>query len=495
MVSLSAVLVAMAALSAPAPDSLEPLPTLRHLDLQATVDVAEASLTGTATLTLINRGSRPIATIPLLLNRLLRVEQVDNGTGMPLAWHQRLAEFEDFAAWQVRAVMVRPQVPLQPGGSTRVRVHYAGAIAPYTETGMQYVRDHVDPDFTILRADALAFPVVGSLSLARNRRATRADFTFATEVTVPRGLTVANAGAPGTRTEQGNAVTWRYRSTAPVPFLLIAIAPYQRLTDGGVTTFAFPADTGGARQLLAAANEAMDRFATWFGPLPSAARVTVIEIPSGWGSQASATGGIIQTAEAFGDPDQLPQLYHELSHLWNAHDVDLPSARWNEGLAMWLQYRMAREISAGYNADSALSVRLDRLRRAVASDTSWSTTPMLRFGDAGLTDRSYTLGAIGFALMNATLGDEEFFRRYRNYLQAHWQSGATFGGMLDALGRGAPTAVTQVADDWFRSTDWVRLVRGGDDLAALRARYAPEHAPQPGPPDTQGDPGRGGGIL
>ena len=68
----------------------------------------------------------------------------------------------------------------------------------------------------------------------------------------------------------------------------------------------------------------------------------MIEVPDGWGSQADVTC-ILQTAAAFRDPARLVEVYHEVSHLWNVPATDLPSPRWDEGLATFLQFRMADE--------------------------------------------------------------------------------------------------------------------------------------------------------
>jgi hypothetical protein len=52
---------------------------------------------------------------------------------------------------------------------------------------MRYVKDHVDPVFTILRSDAFAFPQPGVPSEAANRQAGLRNFDYDLHITVPPG--------------------------------------------------------------------------------------------------------------------------------------------------------------------------------------------------------------------------------------------------------------------------------------------------------------------
>jgi hypothetical protein len=114
-----------------------------------------------------------------------------------------------------------------------------------------------------------------------------------------------------------------------------------------------------------------------------------MEIPDGWGSQASLAGGIIQVAGAFRDSDRMQELYHELSHLWNAVDLDAPSPRWNEGLAMFLQGRLAREIDGWDGESAALDRTAARLLERCGSGEPCGSVPLRHYGDEELTDYSY----------------------------------------------------------------------------------------------------------
>src|SRR5688572_14993010 len=275
------------------PDRDVPL-ALTRMSLAVRIDYERPVITGTETLHVRNIPSRATAQVPLLLNRLMTVSSVTDTVGRAMRYRQDVVVFADDSIRQVNAAVVTLPKPVAPGGSVAIVVQYAGRLVGYTETGSLYIRDHIDREFTILREDALAFPVLGIPSRKALRAMPRAPFAFSAAITVPGDLVVAMGGRATGVTRRDSLTTWTYRSDDPVPFLNIAIAPYRILTQPGVQVFHFPQDSAGAAMLMSAATNAVRRYTQWFGPLSREPNLTVVEIPEGWGSQASLAAGIIQ---------------------------------------------------------------------------------------------------------------------------------------------------------------------------------------------------------
>lgn len=467
----------LAALSHPAlaqksPSPLE-LPQLTHLALEVEPDFEAERVAGTAILTLRNRSDAPLARVPLILHRLMRVTSVTDGDGRAVTFRQQVTSFADWERFQVNAIEVELAAPLAPDASTRLSVVYEGYLVGYTETGMQYVRDHVDRAFTILREDALAFPGVGVPSLETNRSAPRASFEFEVAVTVPADLVVATGGEEIAREERGDQVTWRYRSRGPAPYLIVAIAPYGIAQSGGLKAFHFPDDSAGARTMLTASRRAAERLGQILGPLDRSMALSIMEIPDGWGSQASLTGGIILEADAFRDPERRIELYHELTHLWNAVDLDTPSPRWNEGLAMFLQGRLAREIDGWDGEREAYERTAAGLLERCGGDEPCGRVPMRRYGAEQLTGYSYRVGRLMFAALYAALGEEAFDRALRTHFQAHQVSGTTTDDLVRAFVDEGGPAARQIFADWLDSTAWLDRLREASSAQEALERYRP----------------------
>jgi hypothetical protein len=447
-----------------------PFPRLTRLELTLRVNYDSGEISGTATLTLKNVSDLPLRRIPLLLNRLMRVAAVRGSEGRPALARQHVVAFTDDARFQVNQVDVDLPVRLRPGETLRLQLDYGGFLAGYTETGMLYVRDHVERAFTVLREDALAFPVIGLPSWQANRAVPRAPFSFEVTATVPEGLVVATGGLQFAPERADGLVTWRSRSRAPAPFLAVAIAPYRVIAAGGLRVFSFADDAAGADVVLQSGGRAARTLEGIFGPLAQPLALNVMEIPEGWGSQASASGGIIQDAAAFRDPAQLPLLYHELSHLWNAEDLDVPSPRWNEGLARFLQGRLARELDGWEGEPAALQQVATRLLEQ-CSDQPCGKVPLRGFGKAGLTDFSYTVGQLMFAALYQALGEERFDLALRRHFQAHQVAGTRTDDLVASFVAVGGAVAQRIFDDWLESDRWLGLLREAPSVQAILERY------------------------
>lgn len=452
---------------------VEPIPFLMtKTDLSIGVDYQRGAVAGTATLHFRNVGARATSRIPLLLNRLMAASAVTDPRGRAIPFEQDVVIFTDDSLRQVNAIVVTLPRSVPRGDSVAITVRYGGRLVGYAETGSIYIKDHVARGFTILREDAFAFPTLGAPSWTVLRSMPREPFAFSAEVTVPSGLVVATGGERiGTRSRD-STTTWIYRSrsVAPVPFLNITIAPYRTLEEGGVRIFFFPEDSAGATVVGRAARGALARYAAWYGPMEKDPQVTVMEIPEGWGSQASITGGIIQTADAFRDRERLYQLYHELSHFWNVADLDRPSPRWNEGFASFLQWRMAAELDGWNDWDGWVGRMEASLRSRCSSSQRCGTTPLARYGDARLTDMSYPVGAVMFWLLYQALGADAFDRTYREFFQRHRLAGATSDDFVKAFATASPRT-QRIVSEWFVTTRWYTRMTAGESVNAMLADY------------------------
>ncbi|HSM08224.1 MAG TPA: M1 family aminopeptidase [Gemmatimonadota bacterium] len=477
-----AALALMSALAHPVgPTDTLPRLLQTRLDLDVQVDYGSGTVGGSATLTLRNDGISILEIVPLQVGRLMTVEAVSDGDGQPLSFRQDIVTFTDWPAFQVNQVVVELPGGLRPDDEMVVAIEYGGVLVGYTETGMRYVRDHVDREFTILRTDAFAFPTVGVPSLEGLRSLPRGDFDFSARITVPADLTVAAGVEPVSREIHGDEATWLFEGVRPVPFLNIAIAPYETIASESVRIFHFAADGDGARRLRDQVGLAMERYGAWFGVSMPDGRVTIIEIPEGWGSQASLAGGIIQTADAFRDTTEVSQLYHEIAHLWHPTETDLPPDRWNEGFATYLAMRLEAELDPRTDLKESMEALAARQVKRIGSPA----VPMSAYGEHAQTDLSYGTGALMFYVLQRSLGQPALDAAVGRYISDYRDSGSTTEEFVDSMmGAGGATAKA-VFDDWLFSTRWLDRLNAGEPLDDMIDAYRAGR-PAEAPPSRNG---------
>lgn len=450
----------------PAPEAFR----ARHARLDLAIDHAGERLSGSITYDLENWTTKPASEISFLVNRLMDASAVHDGQGTALRFRQGVVRFRDMPMRQVTQVRVTLPRPVPGGGKTTIRVDYAGNLVGYTEVGWRYVRDRIDTAFTIIREDALAFPVIGGLSDDANRKRPGGEFTYDASIRVPARYLVATGGALTRTPHDDGTVSWRYVSGGPSPFLNVSVAPFDTLVEGGVHLFHFRADSLGARRTLANAQSAIRLLTQWFGPQRTTLNLTIAEIPDGWGSQASLVGGIIQTASAFRDPARSGELYHELSHLWNARDTDTPSPRWNEGLASFLE-GLLREKVDGWSGRLAAETRtLAWLQKRAAADSLLRIVPMIDYGRRAVTDYSYSVGELMFATLYDLVGEQQFNRIVGGYYQQFANGGSTRDFIAFAR-QSSSRNLDAFFADWILTPRWVAEVSRASSIGDLASHY------------------------
>lgn len=441
-----------------------------HYQLDFELDYEAEVLRGTARVVLENPSEEAVHDASLLLYRLLNVKAVRNDQGQDLAFRQTVRAFEDFGKLQVNQIVVTLVEPLAPGAETAIRIQYEGHLLGYAETGMGYIQDRIDTEFTILRDDSYCYPQPGYPSFAINRSAQERSFTYSARVTVPKDLVVANGGRQDGADAVGDSVTFRFSSLKPSWRMDFAIARYTQLTSGKIRVYHLPGDGAGATGVVQAAERTLDLFSRWFGPLREASALTFIEIPDGWGSQADVTT-VIQTAAAFRDPKRHREVYHEISHLWNVPPTDRPSPRWNEGLATFLEFLVTQELTGELVVDARATQLVEWLRDELPRHPEWRKVPLIDYGRNGLTDLSYSVGGLFFDLLYRLVGRETFNTIIGRYHADFGTTGGSTKDLTEVIRKTARMDLSQLVTDWLYTTAWVERIEQSGGIQSLAAYY------------------------
>ncbi len=446
-----------------------------ELDFEKAPDLGESwrrltslvnTLDGVAEINLRNVSESPVEEIPLLLNRLMKVTKVQVD-GQPRAFRQQLVGLEGREALQVRHITVSLAGPLLPTRQLTLTVEYTGQLVGYPESGTFYVRETLNPDFTILRSETFCYPQVAPPIAADVGFANRHDsFDQRLEVAVPAGHVVVNGGRSTGVEERDGMTVFSFASHEPDSAIQLPVAPYELLETQGHRIYHFAESAAGVGQLAKRMELVLALFESWFG-LPRRDRGLVIaEIPEAFGSQAGDL--ILQTSGAFNDPEKYGQFYHELSHLWNAPDIDPQPARWNEGLAMFLQGVAEEELGDEGRLEELLSGAYRRLKKQLERDEKLALVAPIDYGKENMTRLSYRTALLLFGLLDEAVGREELLAFLGSYFRAHHENGSRDAGFVASLGGELGDGARELVREWFSTTEFTARLENSASWQDLR---------------------------
>jgi len=451
------------------------LPTVTHYDLNFVVDPSGGSLKAEARMTVQNGTAESFSEIPFLMYRLLEARNVTDGDGTRIPFDQDVVRFADIRTLQVNVVRLHLAKPLGPGASRDLAISYEGSILGYPEV-MAYVKDRISDDYSLLRPDSLAYPMLANPERASwfESYGIEAPFTYQVSATVPNPFKVACGGSLLEVAKLGERSKYTFRSKVPTWRIDVAIAKFTELLDetSGIKVFVLPQDEGRAGEVLKAAGRAFSLFSNFYGSLEENKGYTVIEIPEGWGSQASDFY-LLQSAAAFKDAENLGELYHEIGHSWNAMAKPaVQRSRWfDEAFASYFSAVAIREFEGKDAFERVMQTARIRFRERVSRDKRNFATPITDYARTELGTNSYTKGAWSLYVLNELIGEEDFRKVVRVFINEFRNNPAGFDEFRRIAESVSQKDLNLYFSEWFTGTESSRLLVEEGSLKEIVARY------------------------
>lgn len=453
------------------------LPSVTHYSLQTRLLPKEGQLEATARMTVTNKTEQAFSEVPFLLYRLLDVQKVADDKGIPLTFNQtitRLAE-ANVHNFQVNLVKVKLAKPLPPHAATDLTISYSGSIYGYAEV-WGYIKDRVSEQYSLLREDALAYPILANPTREswHNALGFERPFTYDLLVTVPDGYAVACGGAQINVSTKDGLSTFGFKSKIPTWRIDIAAARFKLLKDDArqLSVYVLPEDEKNGTPILEGVARSVKLYSALFGELNDYRGYTVIEIPDGWGSQASDFY-ILETAAAFKDLKQLGELYHEVAHTWNAKaKPEVQPTRWfDEAFASYFQALALRE----FDGEKAYQAQMDDSRDTfiawVKHDKRYSDTPIVDYGKYGLGNASYSKGAWSLYVLHQLVGEEQFKEIIRTFLAEFRNKPADFKDFQQVAEQVSHRDLGMYFNDWIYGAASSQLLLDKVPVTEIIKRY------------------------
>ncbi len=449
------------------------LPSVTHYDLRLKLFPKDNNLAAEATVTVRNSTSVPLSEIPFILYRLFDVEEVTDGKGTPLSSTGSVVKFSDEKSLQVRFVSVRLDSALSPGESSVVRLKYSGPLWGYSEV-MAYVRDRIDDDYSLLRPDSLAYPMLGLPSFQSMMAAWRSQFTYRVEAEVPDGLVVACGGRPVETVRKAGTAVFKFESLKPTFRIDVAAARFEVIQDkeAGIRVYIIPGDEAEALRILDTAKKSFLFFAGLFGKLGDLPGFTIIEVPEGWGSQASDFYMLLAAA-AFRDKARASELYHEIAHNWNVQvKPGIQRCRYfDEAFASYFEGLAIREFEGEKAFQAYMEKRRSRFLKSCERDEKNCSTPIVDYWREERGENSYTKGGWSLYVLHRVAGDEAFRSLVAGFLREYRVRAADFSDFQDFAEKTVGRSLDVFFKEWIYGAESSRLLREKLDVEQIAARY------------------------
>ncbi len=449
------------------------LPFVTHYGLRFQLFPKDNTLSADASMTVRNTTAEALSEVPFILYRLFDIEEVADGKGNPLSADLAVVKFSDEKSLQVHSVSVRLGRFLPPGESAVVRLKYAGPLWGYSEV-MRYVKDRIDEEYSLLRPDALAYPLLARPSFESLVRTYGSVYTYRVEVAVPDGFIVACGGRPVETVHRDGTTAFSFESFRPSRRLDLASAKFKVVEDKAarIRIYVIPGDEAEAPRILEAAKKTFLLFTKRLGELDDWPGFTIIEVPEGWGSQA-ADFYILQAAAAFRDKAKASELYHEIGHSWNVQAaLSIQRCRYfDEAFTAYYEGLAIREFEGEEAFARYMARRRDQFLRACDRDEKNCLTPIADYWKEERGENSYTKGAWSLHVLHRMAGEDAFLSLVSGLLREYRARPADFRDFQAFAERRLGRDLDAFFQEWIYGAESSRLLREKLDVGDIAARY------------------------
>ena len=450
------------------------LPKVTHYGLNAQFLLKEQRVRVDAALTIRNVTQSSCQEIPFLFYRLLSIQRITDRFGSPLRFDQNIVQLSDEPSFQANAVVVKLPKALLPNDTLNIIISYEGFIFGYSEV-MAYVRDKIDETYSLLRPDALAYPMLAQASYRSYLSAYDTKFTYEILATVPKGYMAVCGGELVNSTPLGSDSTaFAFHSKVPTWRIDLAVAQFGVLADPANRLLVYyrADDSLGASRVLEASKKVISLYSGMFGWPKQYRGYTVIEIPDGWGSQASDFY-FLQTAAAFKDSSNIGEVYHEIGHSWNV--TSSPSVKrcryFDEAFASFFESLAIRAFDGEQRFKEDMEKSRTLFVQRANRDRQAFDTPIAEYGKKELGRNSYTKGSWSLYVLDQIVGDTIFAEIIRSMLADFESRTIDFAGFQQLCERISKKSMKKYFDEWIYGTQSSKLLVDGTPITDIVKRY------------------------
>ncbi|MFD3157219.1 M1 family aminopeptidase [Haloimpatiens sp. FM7330] len=418
-----------------------------------------------------NKGNRGCNKIPILLYKDLEIKDIKNENNEKINFKQQIISLADQQEFYVNYGLIDVDNILNGGEQINLYIEYEGSINGYSDL-MMYVKDKIGKEFSIIRPDCLAYPIISEVSYENILKSYRNNFTYNISVDVPKNYTAACGGILKETVSKGNRNIFKYISSSPTWRFDIAISQYFLVEDKDMNLkiFVFPKDKVNAEDVIK--NEikrSFDFFSNVFGDYPKNNYFSVIETKTAYGSQAGDNYIVMEEDSFSGNNKKITQLYHEIGHAWNAKPkYKVKSTRFfDEAFASYFEALAIREFNGEKFYRNKMELYRKYFKMSVNEDKINYNTPIYDYGKFEIGENSYTKGPWVLYVLNEIVGNEKFYKIIRRFLYEFKGKEVDFKDFQEIAQKASGINLDKFFEQWIYGVESSKYLYDGIKLSII----------------------------
>ncbi|HDH07152.1 MAG TPA: hypothetical protein ENF87_02160 [Thermoproteales archaeon] len=386
-----------------------------------------------------------VSKLDLILNKGLKAVLVKNSRNL-LEFKQELKEFKEIREFKLNYITIK-----FPHPSNTLIIQYRGKLEEYSKV-MQYLKDSVNEYYILLRLDSFSYPIPGSLEFSKLVATLPLQrFKYRARVRVPLGYVVASFGKLTENVVEDEWIVYEYISKLPDWRIDLAISKFKIVEKKDLKAYVFEKDYNYGIKALKLVEECKNFYTKSFGPPVKWAGYTIIEIPRGYGGQASVCGILIDEDNLRGEGSGL---FHELAHLWNVPSGEEYVSRFlDEGFASYFQLLAEKHFLGEEHFLSSLKKIKKKFKKLVKKHPEVLEIPISDYGKYGITDFSYLTGPWLLYNLHKRFGDQCFKKLIKIFLKKFRDKPATLLEFKETAVEVCGKRVEEFLDKWLFGTE------------------------------------------
>ncbi|WIV12383.1 M1 family aminopeptidase [Proteiniborus sp. MB09-C3] len=447
------------------------IPRTLNYDLYFKIEPVQNFFISYGIMTISNETIEKLSQLNILLYHSLKVKSIKDANDESLHFTQEKVSLKDEKDYYVNNIDVKLKSILKPDEKIKLYIEYEGSINGYSHI-MGYVKDRVDKDFSILRPDSHAYPIISQPFFESILKSYENTFLYKITIDVPREYTVGCGGVLKEVIYGKSRNIFQYSCEFPTWRFDIGIAQYSLIEDKDMNLkiFAFPEHRDNAENVVKKElKRAFDLFTALFGDYRKDSYFTVIEIKESYGSQAGDNYIMMEEHGFSNDTKKLTHLYHEIGHIWNV------KVRYNIQLARFFDEAFASYFEAlaikRFYGDNAFKEKMELYRRYFISEVDRDKinyyTPICEYGKYKIGHNSYTKGPWVLYVLNEVVGDETFCKIIKNFLNAFKDKEADFKDFQRVANETSHIDLEEFFSQWIYGIESSECLYGGKDLSYM----------------------------